>query len=104
VGGLYFVVLARTHYKQNQLYSVIIFQVYCSFPTTDSLKKNILIKKKRMKIKKLGLLYSFLYLIVSSVPNVELSPLCSPQFRPGPPGELAQTLSQFVSNIVTRYD
>jgi len=69
----------------------------------QSKEKYIDKKKKRMKIKKLGLLYSFLYLIVS-VPNVELSPLCSPQFRPGPPGELAQTLSQFVSNIVTRYD
>merc|ERR1711963_655747 len=34
------------------------------------------------------------------VPNVELSPVCSPQFRPGPPSERAQVLSQFVANVV----
>lgn len=34
------------------------------------------------------------------VPNVELSPLCSPNFRPGPPGEQAQVLSQFVADFV----
>ncbi|XP_076468262.1 exosome complex component RRP43-like [Babylonia areolata] len=34
------------------------------------------------------------------VPNVELSPLCSPRFRPGPPGEQAQVLSQAVDNVL----
>jgi len=30
------------------------------------------------------------------VPNMELGPLCHPQFKPGPPSEMAQTVSQFV--------
>ncbi|KAK7503915.1 hypothetical protein BaRGS_00005038 [Batillaria attramentaria] len=34
------------------------------------------------------------------VPNVELSALCSPQFRPGPPSEQAQVLSQFVADVI----
>ncbi|KAK7097966.1 exosome complex component RRP43-like [Littorina saxatilis] len=34
------------------------------------------------------------------VPNVELSAVCSPQFRPGPPSEQAQVLSQFVANVL----
>lgn len=33
--------------------------------------------------------------------NVELPPLCSSQFRPGPPSERAQVLSAFVNNIAT---
>ncbi|KAL3880410.1 hypothetical protein ACJMK2_032650 [Sinanodonta woodiana] len=36
------------------------------------------------------------------VPNVELSPLCSPMFRPGPPGEQAQVLSHFVNEVLDR--
>jgi len=35
------------------------------------------------------------------VPNVELPPLCSSRFRPGPPGEQAQVLSQFVADIIS---
>ncbi|XP_071115434.1 exosome complex component RRP43-like [Haliotis cracherodii] len=38
------------------------------------------------------------------VPNVELSPLCSPQFRPGPPGEQAQVLSQLMAEVVSSSD
>jgi len=34
------------------------------------------------------------------VPNVELPPLCSPEFRPGPPSEKAQVLSQFVADTI----
>ncbi|RUS76657.1 hypothetical protein EGW08_015587 [Elysia chlorotica] len=34
------------------------------------------------------------------VPNVELSPLCSPSFRPGPPGEQAQVLSQNMADLL----
>ncbi|XP_071124993.1 exosome complex component RRP43-like isoform X2 [Mytilus edulis] len=34
------------------------------------------------------------------VPNVELSPLCSPHFRSGPPGEQAQVMSQFMLEVV----
>ncbi|ESO99081.1 hypothetical protein LOTGIDRAFT_201434, partial [Lottia gigantea] len=34
------------------------------------------------------------------VPNVELSPMCSSQFRPGPPGEQAQVLSQFSVDVL----
>ncbi|XP_014601673.1 PREDICTED: exosome complex component RRP43-like [Polistes canadensis] len=35
------------------------------------------------------------------IPNVELSPLCSPKFRPGPPSEEAQVISQLVEDILT---
>ncbi|XP_077447626.1 exosome complex component RRP43 [Stigmatopora argus] len=34
------------------------------------------------------------------VPNVDLPPLCSSQFRPGPPGEQAQTASHFLADII----
>ncbi|KAM7436235.1 Exosome complex component RRP43 [Porites harrisoni] len=35
------------------------------------------------------------------VPNVDLPPLCSSRFRPGPPSEQAQVLSQFVADIIS---
>ncbi|KAJ3054343.1 hypothetical protein HK097_002066 [Rhizophlyctis rosea] len=35
------------------------------------------------------------------VPNLDLPALCSPQFRPGPPGELAQTISEYINQICT---
>ena len=34
------------------------------------------------------------------VPNLTLSPICHPQFRPGPPSELAQTASHFLHESV----
>ncbi|RUS15041.1 ribosomal protein S5 domain 2-type protein, partial [Endogone sp. FLAS-F59071] len=34
------------------------------------------------------------------VPNVELSPICSPKFRPGPPSEQAQVASEFLNKIM----
>ncbi|XP_064636939.1 exosome complex component RRP43-like [Lineus longissimus] len=34
------------------------------------------------------------------VPNVDLSPLCSSRFRPGPPSEQAQVCSQFVMDLI----
>ncbi|KAL6098700.1 exosc8 [Pungitius sinensis] len=34
------------------------------------------------------------------VPNVDLPPLCSSRFRPGPPGEQAQAASQFVADVI----
>ncbi|CAG5135188.1 unnamed protein product [Candidula unifasciata] len=34
------------------------------------------------------------------VPNVELPPLCSSNFRPGPPGEQAQVLSQTMADVI----
>ncbi|KAL3267488.1 hypothetical protein HHI36_011611 [Cryptolaemus montrouzieri] len=34
------------------------------------------------------------------IPNVELPPLCSPKFRPGPPSDEAQVASQLLANIV----
>ncbi|XP_064609380.1 exosome complex component RRP43-like [Liolophura sinensis] len=34
------------------------------------------------------------------VPNVELSPLCAATFRPGPPSEQAQVMSQFVNDVI----
>lgn len=35
------------------------------------------------------------------VPNVELSPLCSSKFRPGPPSEQAQVLSKLIDIILS---
>jgi len=35
------------------------------------------------------------------VPNIDIPPLCSPRFRPGPPSEQAQTSSQLLTNIIT---
>ncbi|XP_053703289.1 exosome complex component RRP43 isoform X2 [Synchiropus splendidus] len=37
---------------------------------------------------------------LDQVPNVDLPPLCSSQFRPGPPGEQAQAASQFMADII----
>lgn len=34
------------------------------------------------------------------VPNVELPPLCSPKFRPGPPSEQAQVISKLMDTIL----
>lgn len=34
------------------------------------------------------------------VPNIELTPLCSPRFRPGPPSEVAQVLSCALCDII----
>ncbi|KAI9481036.1 MAG: exosome complex component RRP43-like protein [Benjaminiella poitrasii] len=33
------------------------------------------------------------------VPNVELSPLCSPKFKPGAPSEKAQSVSEFINQL-----
>lgn len=35
------------------------------------------------------------------VPNIELSPLCSSKFRPGPPSEQAQVLSKSIDIILS---
>ncbi|XP_029304314.1 exosome complex component RRP43 [Cottoperca gobio] len=34
------------------------------------------------------------------VPNLDLPPLCSSRFRPGPPGEQAQAASQFIADVI----
>ncbi|XP_046747635.1 exosome complex component RRP43-like [Diprion similis] len=34
------------------------------------------------------------------IPNVELSPLCSPKFRPGPPSDQAQVASKTIDDIL----
>ncbi|CAG8626631.1 11524_t:CDS:2 [Dentiscutata erythropus] len=34
------------------------------------------------------------------VPNIDLSPICSPKFKPGPPGELAQVISENLNNLL----
>lgn len=34
------------------------------------------------------------------VPNIELTPLCSPKYRPGPPAEDAQILSQCLLDVI----
>uniref|UniRef100_A0A8C0YGX4 Ribosomal RNA-processing protein 43 n=1 Tax=Cyprinus carpio carpio TaxID=630221 RepID=A0A8C0YGX4_CYPCA len=38
------------------------------------------------------------------VPNVDLPPLCSSKFRPGPPGEQAQAASQFIADVIESSD
>ncbi|KAI9322834.1 exosome complex exonuclease RRP43-like protein [Dichotomocladium elegans] len=38
------------------------------------------------------------------VPNVELSPMCSPRFRPGPPSEKAQVISEFIHQLFQKSD
>ncbi|XP_046852927.1 exosome complex component RRP43-like isoform X2 [Xenia sp. Carnegie-2017] len=35
------------------------------------------------------------------VPNIDLSALCSPRFRPGPPSEQAQVISQFIADTIS---
>uniref|UniRef100_A0A8C4QB90 Ribosomal RNA-processing protein 43 n=1 Tax=Eptatretus burgeri TaxID=7764 RepID=A0A8C4QB90_EPTBU len=35
------------------------------------------------------------------IPNVDLSPLCSARFRPGPPCEQAQVAGQFLADVIT---
>lgn len=37
------------------------------------------------------------------VPNVDLPPLCSSRFRPGPPSEQAQAASQFIADVIERF-
>ncbi|XP_059490534.1 exosome complex component RRP43-like isoform X3 [Neocloeon triangulifer] len=34
------------------------------------------------------------------IPNLELPPLCSPQFKSGPPGNTAQVCSQFLADVL----
>ncbi|KAJ3154129.1 Exosome complex component RRP43, partial [Irineochytrium annulatum] len=36
------------------------------------------------------------------VPNVDLPPLCSPSFRPGPPSELAQSTSEYLYQVFSK--
>ncbi|KAJ3115974.1 hypothetical protein HK098_006821 [Nowakowskiella sp. JEL0407] len=36
------------------------------------------------------------------VPNVDLPALCSSKFKPGPPSELAQTISEYINKIIHR--
>ncbi|XP_062309451.1 exosome complex component RRP43 [Osmerus eperlanus] len=38
------------------------------------------------------------------VPNVDLPPLCSSRFRPGPPAEEAQAASQFIADVIKSSD
>lgn len=37
-----------------------------------------------------------------TVPNVELSPLCSPKFNPGAPSEKAQSVSEFIHQLFVK--
>ncbi|KAJ3146572.1 hypothetical protein HDU86_008452 [Geranomyces michiganensis] len=38
------------------------------------------------------------------VPNLDLPPLCSPNYRPGPPCELAQTVSEYIDQVIKSCD
>ena len=49
-------------------------------------------------------LYIYLTKKVFLVPNLELPPLCSPRFRPGPQSEQAQVLSQFIADTITKWE
>nr|XP_020634806.1 exosome complex component RRP45B-like [Pogona vitticeps] len=45
-------------------------------------------------------IFCFIMIFPSVVPNVDLPPLCSSRFRPGPPGEEAQAASQFIADVI----
>ena len=45
----------------------------------------------------------FMLLIFFIVPNVDLSPICSPRFKPGPPSEQAQVLSENLNKLLKKY-
>ena len=51
-------------------------------------------------IKFLSCNYTFLYLLGYVVPNLELSPMCHSQFKPGPPSETAQVASYFINEVI----
>ncbi|KAK2153306.1 hypothetical protein LSH36_301g02012 [Paralvinella palmiformis] len=36
------------------------------------------------------------------VPNVDLPPICSPMFKPGPPSEIAQAATVFMNDVISR--
>ncbi|TPX55957.1 hypothetical protein PhCBS80983_g04905 [Powellomyces hirtus] len=38
------------------------------------------------------------------VPNLDLPPLCSPNYRAGPPPELAQTVSEYIDQVIKSCD
>jgi len=38
-----------------------------------------------------------------SVPNIDLPALCSPKFKPGPPSDEAQTLSNWLNDLLVSY-
>lgn len=37
------------------------------------------------------------------VPNLDLSPLCSQKYRPGPPPDKAQIISETLASLISRY-
>lgn len=39
----------------------------------------------------------------SKVPNIDLPPICSPKFKPGPPSDEAQALSDRLFDTLTSY-
>ena len=50
----------------------------------------------------ISICFMIIIVIFNPVPNVDLPPLCSSRFRPGPPGEQAQVLSQFVADVISK--
>ncbi|PWA23139.1 hypothetical protein CCH79_00002315 [Gambusia affinis] len=73
-------------------------------PTADAPGKGYIGKYHKLSCRTslLILLTRFLMTLTCScsVPNVDLPPLCSSRFRPGPPGEQAQAASQFIADII----
>ena len=46
-------------------------------------------------------MYSIVYFILGYVvPDLSLSPLCHPQFKKGPPSEIAQVASNFLNQVL----
>ena len=37
------------------------------------------------------------------VPNIDLPALCSPKYKPGPPSDEAQVLSERLNNVILEY-
>ena len=43
----------------------------------------------------------FMDLFLNAVPNIDLPALCSPRFKPGPPGDEAQVLSDRLNEVLS---
>lgn len=38
--------------------------------------------------------------LLTTVPNVDLPAICSPRFKPGPPSDEAQTISNWLNDLI----
>lgn len=71
-----------------------------NFPKEGYLGKNIFLRNSYSCTLNFLLFIPLMYFIV---PNVDLSPICSPRFKPGPPSEQAQVLSENLNKLLKKY-